>query len=162
MASSPDNDEMKQNFQMFHARQARREGVIMSEPVVEPPLANPPDQTWRIWSGQQCTRQPIRAERLRHRRDTRRCGGHEEGLRRTRGEAAGEELGTYLDKRLIVNVGTQLESLRPFWSKQICVRSMTLVGGGVSVVVRGRESRPHGEGRQCARRSSTERSGGRR
>ena len=33
-------------------------------------------------------------------------GGHEEGLRRTRGEAAGAKLGTYPVDRCAVNVGT--------------------------------------------------------
>jgi len=35
-----------------------------------------------------------------------RWGGHEEGLRRTRGDAAGEELGADPDERHMVNVGT--------------------------------------------------------
>jgi len=42
-----------------------------------------------------------------------RSGGHEESLRRTRGEAAGEELGTDPVERLMVNVGTTLGSPSP-------------------------------------------------
>jgi hypothetical protein len=40
-----------------------------------------------------------------------RLGGHVEGLRRRRGEAAGEELGTSLVERSAVNVGTTSGSL---------------------------------------------------
>jgi hypothetical protein len=46
-----------------------------------------------------------------------RLGGHEESLRRTRGEAAGEQLGTSPVNRLVVNVGTipDRPHLRPAW-----------------------------------------------
>ncbi len=43
--SSLDNDEPDQHCQMARARQARREGVSRSEPVVEPPQADPLAQT---------------------------------------------------------------------------------------------------------------------
>src|SRR5260370_40440082 len=33
-------------------------------------------------------------------------GGHGEGLRRNRGDAAGAELGSYFDERIAVNTGT--------------------------------------------------------
>ena len=39
---------------------------------------------------------------------SRRPGGHDEGLRRSRGEAAGEKLGTDPVDRSVVNVGTIL------------------------------------------------------
>jgi hypothetical protein len=35
-------------------------------------------------------------------------GGHGEGLRRTHGEAAGTQSGSYFDERNMVNVGTTL------------------------------------------------------
>ncbi|HEX2418922.1 MAG TPA: hypothetical protein VHJ83_12510, partial [Micromonosporaceae bacterium] len=95
-----------------------------------------------------------------------RQGGHEEGLRRTRGEAAGAKLGTDPVDRYAVNVGSV-----PGWSRRPAVR----VGGGqvrarpgrpgrggAAVVVRGRESRPHGEGRQRVRSAGTGMAGDRR
>jgi hypothetical protein len=81
-----------------------------------------------------------------------RLGGRVEGLRRRRGDAAGVELGTDPVDRNIVNVGTLpgLPYLR--WATaaggQADRRLMAGVGDGAFVVVRGRESRPHGEGRQ--------------
>ena len=81
-----------------------------------------------------------------------RLGGHEESLRRTRGEVAGEELGTEPVDRLRVNVGTISRS--PNLPHGQCgrgrARCRPMVSGwdGVLVVVRGRESRPHGEGAQ--------------
>jgi hypothetical protein len=81
-----------------------------------------------------------------------RRGGHEESLRRTRGEAAGEELGTDPVDRLMVNVGTIQRSPSPLHNRcgggQARCRLMASGWGGVLVVVRGRESRPHGEGAQ--------------
>ena len=83
-----------------------------------------------------------------------RVGGHTEGLRRRCGEAAGEELVADPANRCTVNVGTV------FWSPllppirggngQARRRSMAERRGGASVVVRGRESRSHGKGRQQA------------
>jgi len=68
-----------------------------------------------------------------------RWGGHEECLRRTRGEAAGAELGAKLIKRLSVNTGTlpccslRLESVQGggigAWSAEGAA-----VGGGLVVV----------------------------
>src|SRR5215218_7789279 len=75
-----------------------------------------------------------------------RRGGHEEGLRRTRGEAAGEKLGAAPVDRSAMNVGTILGL--PAWCGQARCRLLALGWGGAFVVVRGRESRPHGEGRQ--------------
>jgi len=84
-----------------------------------------------------------------------RVGGHTEGLRRRCGEAAGEELVADPADRCTVNVGTV--SRLPFLpssrdgSGQACRRLMAGRRGGASVVVRGRESRSHGEGRQQVR-----------
>ena len=81
-----------------------------------------------------------------------RSGGHEESLRRTRGEVAGEELGTNPVDRLMVNVGTTLGLPFPphgqWGGGQARCRLMAPGWGGVLVVVRGRESRLHGEGAQ--------------
>jgi hypothetical protein len=93
-------------------------------------------------------------------------GGHGEGLRRSRGEAAGEELGTDPVDRSVVNVGTVVESpscrpARPGSGKAHRLPMARRRGGG-SVVVRGRESRPHGEGTQRDRSCGTGMPGGRR
>ena len=81
-----------------------------------------------------------------------RSGGHEESLRRTRDEVAGEELGTDPVDRLMVNVGTTLGSPSPPHDQcgggQARCQLMVPGWGGVLVVVRGRESRSHGEGAQ--------------
>ena len=102
--------------------------------------------------------------RLRTRFDTGRDGGHEESLRRTRGEAAGEELDTAPVDRLLVNVGTIPGFPYPPPSQggdgQARDRPMALGWGGGPVVVRGRESRPHGEGGQRVCMHGTGRSGG--
>ena len=81
-----------------------------------------------------------------------RWGGCEEGLRRTRSEAAGEKLGADPADRFAVNVGTLPGPPFPRRTQrrggQVRCRLTALAGGGAAVVVRGRESRPHGEGRQ--------------
>jgi hypothetical protein len=92
--SSPDNDGTGRYCQTARVRQARWDGVRVQEPVVEPPQATPTgsnlvgggraathaDPQW--WDGA-CDQPKFPA-----------LGGHGEGLRRTRGEAAGEKLGT--------------------------------------------------------------------
>jgi hypothetical protein len=134
--------------------------------VVEPPQAIALAPTWRIWAGQQRTRTQRLGGRLRGRCSVRRSGGHEEGLRRTRGEAAGEQLGTTSADRCMVNAGTLSGSPFPLASQagggQARCRLLALGGDGAAVVVRGRESRPHGEGRQQVRSVGTGRPGGRR
>ena len=67
-------------------------------------------------------------------------------------EAAGEKLGVSLVERNIVNMGTDPGlSLPPCCQRggrQVHRRPTASGRDGASVVVRGRESRPHGEGRQ--------------
>jgi len=93
-------------------------------------------------------------------------GGHGEGLRRSRGEVAGEELGTDPVERLVVNVGSLAGLPYPTVIQaaggNICRLRMARRGDGGSVVVRGRESRPHGEGTQQVRSVVTGTPGGRR
>src|SRR6266508_3175164 len=95
-----------------------------------------------------------------------RWGGHAERLRRRRGEAAGEKLGTAPVNRDVGNVGTLLGLPFPPASQagggQARRRLWALGGGGAAVVVRARESRPQGEGRQQARSVGAGRLGGRR
>ena len=61
-----------------------------------------------------------------------RWGGHGEGLRRNRGDAAGAKLDAKPVNRFLVNTGT-------IWCRSCCPGS---------VVVRARERRAHGEGGQ--------------
>ena len=95
-----------------------------------------------------------------------RPGGHEESLRRTRGEAAGEELGAGPANRFMVNVGTTLGPPSPPHRQcgggQARCRLMVLGWDGGPVVVRGRESRLHGEGAQQASSNATAMAGARR
>jgi hypothetical protein len=67
-----------------------------------------------------------------------------------RGMPAGEKLVVYPVDRTAVNVGTRWWSPRPLRAGKAQRRLMPPGGGGASVLVRGRESRPHGEGRQQA------------
>lgn len=89
-----------------------------------------------------------------------------EGLRRTRGEAVGAELGAHPIDRHMVNVGTVPESPSPpprqGGDGQARRQLMAPGRGGGSVVVRGRESRPHGEGTQQVSKAGTGMPGGRR
>jgi len=92
----------------------------------------------------------------------RRRGGHVESLRRRRGDTAGAELGTSPVERFMVNVGTISAVPSPDSSplpggKARC-RPRPRWDGGV-VVVRGRESRLHGEGLQRVRSIDTGRGG---
>ena len=95
-----------------------------------------------------------------------RPGGHAECLRRRRGEAAGAQLGTYSVDRLVVNVGTipTPPYPPPIQGGGGQVRRRLLAPGwdGALVVVRGRESRLHGEGGQRVRNAGTGTPGGRR
>jgi hypothetical protein len=151
--SSSDNDGTVQHRQMCRARQARRKGVRMQKPVVEPPQAER-----RLESGGSGpvsnARPPFwwATPASAYEWPT---GGHGECLRRNHGEVAGEELGTDPVERLMVNVGTATEpptlSASQAASGKACRLLMARWRGGGSVVVRGRESRPHGEGTQRVR-----------
>jgi hypothetical protein len=81
-----------------------------------------------------------------------RWGGHGEGLRRSRGDAAGAELGAKPIDRFSVNTGTiPLRSCGPdaIWVGGIDASSVEGAGwGGGSVVVRAGERLVHGEGSQ--------------
>lgn len=67
-----------------------------------------------------------------------------------RGRPAGEKLVVYPVDRTAVNVGTRRWSLAPRGVGKAQRRLMPPGGGGASVVVRVRESRSHGKGRQQA------------
>jgi hypothetical protein len=79
-------------------------------------------------------------------------GDHEEGLRRTRGDAVGVKLDPDPTDRWAVNVGSDRASPSPSGIRPDvgqAHRQLTVSGcGGALVVVGGRESRPRGEGGQ--------------
>jgi len=82
-------------------------------------------------------------------------------LRVPAGWAVGVEPASDPVKRIMVNVGSVLCTPGCWWrSGKARCRSMRTGRGGVRVVVRGRESRPHGEGGQQDR-GVRSRSGGR-
>ena len=165
VGSSPDNDGTGWYCQTARVRQARREGVRVQKPVVEPPQVQNrlqpggcgPDRSARL--GEVCLGDFVVGRSGRR-------GGHEESLRRTHGDAVGEKLGASPVERLAVNVGTVSGPPSPAASQagggQARCRLSGRGPGGAFVVVRGRESRSHGEGRQLSRRRGTGRSGGRR
>jgi hypothetical protein len=129
------------------------------------PSRSTPARTWWIRAGQQRTPagQPAGDSEAGC---CGRTGGHGEGLRRSHGEVAGEELGTHPVNGCVVNVGTVPRP--PYLSSsqgdsgKACRLSMAWGRGGGSVVVRGRESRPHGEGTQRGRNRGTGTPRGRR
>jgi len=95
-----------------------------------------------------------------------RWGGHGEGLRRNRGDAAGAKLDAKPVDRFPVNTGT-------IWCRSRCPESAwaSRIGpssaegarwGGGPVVVRARERRAHGEGGQQVSSGRQGRPGGRR
>jgi hypothetical protein len=119
-----------------------------------------------MWAGQQCTSAIGDDGGRLWAGGKRPAGGHGECLRRSRGEAAGEKLGADPVNRSVVNVGTSVE-LPSVSSSQAETgkarrQPMARRWDGASVVVRGRESRPHGEGGQRARSAGAGTSGGRR
>lgn len=92
--------------------------------------------------------------------------GHGEGLRRNRGEAVGEKLDTDPGNRHTLNMGTISAPPSLLLSQsedgQVRCRPMTPRWDGGSVVVRGWESQPHGEGTQQNRSAVSGMPGGRR
>jgi hypothetical protein len=112
--------------------------------------------TWWIWADQQCT--PALAgdsgagKRLRQ-------GGHEESLRRTRGEAAGAQLGTSPADRLGGERGNHPVPPSPpacqAGGGQARCRLLAPRWDGALVVVRAGESPAHGEGGQQVRKLGT-------
>src|SRR5664279_3102312 len=60
VGAAPSTPERSWYCQTGWVRQARREGVRMQEPAVEPPQVRNRLETWRIWAGQQCTPSVVR------------------------------------------------------------------------------------------------------
>jgi hypothetical protein len=166
--SSPDNDEMGRHHQTTQARQTRREGVTRSEPVVEPPQAmRTGSNLVDVGRAAVHVRPGAFWERrlaILEIRDSR--GPWEKPATRTHGRTAGEQLGTAPVNRLCSERGNRSGAALPPASQvgegQVRCRLTAPVRDGASVVVRGRESRLHGKGRQRDRGVGTGRPGGRR
>ncbi|GAA3838596.1 hypothetical protein GCM10022403_083790 [Streptomyces coacervatus] len=163
--SSPANDGTGRYYQTARARQARRIGTTRVNQWLtsrkeahrlQPGGYGPGCSTRRLVSYVSTTSaSDVLAD----------AEGHGEGLRRNRGEAAGRKLGAAPADRSTVNMGTASRlpnhpRHQRGWG-QTHRRLTAVERGGAFVVVRGRESRPHGEGRQRVRSKRTGRAGGR-
>ena len=165
VGSSSDKAGTGQYYQMVRVRRTRREGVTRVNQWLN--LRNCGTGSNLVDMG----RGAARAERIHGEATSWSVidagfGGCRESLRRTCSEAVGAELGTAPVDRDTMNMGTL--SCLPF---PVCsqhaggqgrAHPMGTAGGGVAVVVRGRESRPHGQGRQRVRNSGRVMPGGRR
>src|SRR4051794_19987936 len=169
--SSPDNAGTRWHCQTVRVRQARRKGVR------EKPACKAPQSAHQLKSGGYglgCgAHRPVAAGReLLAGADSLSAGGHGESPRRSRGDAAGAELGADPADRCVVNVGTV--RCRPRLVQPVRERAGALSavdagrGGGLVVVAGvttrrgGRESRPQGQGGQQVRSGGKGRPGGRR
>jgi len=165
VASGPDNDGTRRYYQTARVRLARRECVTQVNQWQNPRKCGTGSNLVDMG------RAAVRAELSDGEATPPTAvhaggGGHEEGLRRTRGEAAGEKLGAAPVDRHMVNMGTVPASpVRPRSRRGGGQARRQLMGpgrGGAAVVLRARESRAHGEGRQHVRGSRTGMPGGRR
>jgi hypothetical protein len=164
--SSPDNAGTCQYRQMVRVRQARRRGVTKVNQWSNPLKCGTGSNL--VDAGRATVRADlnVRGRRLRHRPFTsgRRLPTKACGVGGS--EAVAAELDVDPVDRHMVNVGTVpgLPSPPPGQGGDGQVhRRLSAPGrGGGSVVVRGRESRPHGEGTQRVRNNSTGTPGGRR
>ena len=164
--SSLDNAGAGQYCQMARVRLARRRGVRVQKPVVEPPQERGPARTWWIWAGIAVRRDSLQPGGATWRRLRSMSGATVKACGVAVDRPAGEKLGTDPVYRSVVNVGTAVE-LPSVLSGQgetgkVRRRLMARQRDGALVVVRGRESRPHGEGTQRVRKEVAGMSGGRR
>jgi hypothetical protein len=163
--SSLDNAGAGQYCQMARVRQARRRGVRVQKPVVEPPQEVDRLEPGGSGPGWQCAARPYNREE-RPRRAGCGVGGHGEVLRGSRGQACRGKAGRRSRRPVCGERGNRLwvASLPAGQVGSGKARGllMTQRRGGGSVVVRGRESRPHGEGTQRVRNAGTGMPGGRR
>jgi hypothetical protein len=165
VVSSPDNDGTGRYCQTVWARLARQRGVTRVNQWLNPLKRGTGSNL--VDMGRVAVHAELtEGEATPIPGNVGRVGGHTECLRCRCGDAAGEELGADPAERCMVNVGTVFEPPYPLpsqGSEGQARRRLTARGwDGASVVVRGRESRPHGEGRQQARNSGTAMPGGRR
>jgi hypothetical protein len=152
--SSLDNAGTGWHRQTARVRQARRRGVRVQEPVVEPPQEVRPAVNLVDGRDGSAPKPPTTGgDGLGDRVAV--VGGHDERLRRSRGQACRGKAGHRSRRTVRSERGNRL------WVASLPVGqagsgkarrlSMALRWGGGSVVVRGRESRSHGEGTQRVR-----------
>jgi hypothetical protein len=161
--SSLDNAGTGQHRQMARVRQARRRGVRVQKPVVEPPQEVDRLEPGGCGPGWQCAGPPYnRGEQPRRHGG---AGGHGEVLRGSRGQACRGKAGHPSRQTVCGERGNRPRVASPPAGQAGGGKARRLlmirVRGGGSVVVRGRESRLHGEGTQRVRDVGTGRSGGR-
>jgi hypothetical protein len=159
--SSPDNDGTVWDCQTGRARLARREGV-REEPAVTSRKRCTGSNLVDVGRG--AARDSFQCEGSTFRSvDSTGRGGHGEGLRRSRGDAVGIPAGRRARRSACGEHGNRSWSSRvPACQAGVGTGSLPAVGherGGGLVVVRGRESRPHGEGGQRVRNEVTGMSG---
>jgi hypothetical protein len=163
--SSLDNAGTGQYCQMVRVRLARRRGVRVQEPVVEPPKEVRTGSNLVDQGRDSSAPRPLQPREAASTSISVDAGGHGERLRRSRGQACRGKAG-HRSRRTVC--GERGNRLRVASLPASQVRSgkarrllMTRGRGGGSVVVRGRESRPHGEGTQRVRNAGNGMSGGR-
>lgn len=150
VASGPDKAGTCQYCQMVRVRRARWKGVREEPSLLRPSMR---DRLEPGGSGPGAVQ-----TRRRRRRGTPwmvcLCcpGGHEEGPRRTHGDAAGMQTGSSSTERTTANTGTirsQLQGVYCQFVFGIGASTAERAGwGGAVVVLRAGESPAHGEGRQ--------------
>ena len=161
--SSLDNAGTGRNRQTGRVRQARREGVTRVNQWQNPLKCGTGSNLTDVGRAVACANRSDGKATPPTVIDAGR-GGHGEGLRRSRGKAAGAKLGISLVDRHMVNAGTvrgRPPASRPGWWWAGPPSTDGYGRGGAGVVVRGRESRLHGEGRQQIRSGGAVRPGGR-
>jgi hypothetical protein len=163
--SSLDNAETRQDCQMARVRLARRRGVRVQKPVVEPPQeVRTGSNLVDLGRDSSAPRLPTtgRSDPVSALVD---AGGHGESLRRSRGQACRGKAGHRSRRPVCGERGNHLRvaylPASPAGSGKARGLLMTWGWGGGFVVVRGRESRSHGEGTQRVRNGGTGMSGGR-
>lgn len=152
MVSSPDNDGTEQHCQMLRARLARRKVHVRNQrqtPLKRAANSNLVDQGWfaaRTHAPAWGTLVPVDVAGAEATVNA--CGVVVARLQ-------GHSWAPTPSNGSTVNVGTIPAVPSPIGSQpfegKTCRRLMPPGWGGGPVVVRGRESRPHGEGAQCVR-----------
>ncbi len=164
--SSPYNDGTNWYYQTVRVRLARQRGVTKVNQWLNPLKRGTDSKSGGYGSGSGTCLFLLMEETTHAVTLCVSVRGHGECLRRSHDEAAAEKLDTNPVKGNMVNMGTIPKSPSPSYLQyedgQAHRRLMALGWGGGFVVVRGRESRLHGEGiqRTCSR--STAMPGGRR
>ena len=173
VASGPDNGGTYWDYRTVRVRLARSEGVARANQWLK--LRKQLAGSNLVDTGQ-CAVRDVSVHGRRVNSEAGflfRWGGHAEGLRRRRGDAAGVELGTSLTHRLRGERGNHPRSPQPpgiqHGGGQARCRLMAVGWGGGPVVVAGvttrrggRESRPQGQGGQQVSSRDAGMPGGRR